>query len=93
MDSKIKIGFEKYCSIVTKLNIKDENELLTLYGLYKQALYGDTKGDKPSIFQFKNRAKYNAWEKQKGKSHDQAALEYIELVRIVRKKYPLFMGF
>lgn len=59
----------------------DNNTLLSLYSLYKQATEGDVSGDAPSNpFDFVAKAKYNAWEGQKGKSSDAAMQEYIDLV-------------
>ena len=54
--------------------------LLKLYSLYKQATEGDVTGKRPGGFDFKGAAKYDAWESQKGKSNEEAAQEYIELV-------------
>ncbi|MFT3679673.1 MAG: acyl-CoA-binding protein [Ferruginibacter sp.] len=64
------------------LSEKPSNEiLLQLYSLYKQATDGDASGDAPSNpFDFVAKAKYNAWEEQKGKSKESAMQEYIDLV-------------
>ena len=43
-------------------------ELLRLYGLYKQATEGDNEEERPGGFDFKAAAKYNAWLMLKGKS-------------------------
>jgi len=56
------------------------NDLLTLYGLYKQVNQGDVSGDRPEGFDFKAIAKYDAWAKLKGKSKEEAMEEYIALV-------------
>ncbi len=56
------------------------NDLLTLYGLYKQANEGDVSGDKPEGFDFKAIAKYDTWAKLSGKSNEEAMEEYIKLV-------------
>jgi len=56
------------------------NDLLSLYGLYKQAKQGDVSGDRPEGFDFKAIAKYDAWAELKGKSTGEAMQEYIELV-------------
>ena len=58
----------------------DNNTLLNLYSLYKQATDGDVTGDGPSNpFDFVGKAKYNAWEKLKGISADDAKHQYIDL--------------
>lgn len=63
------------------IRTKPENEdLLKLYSLYKQATDGDVSGDRPEGFDFKAIAKYNAWAAIKGKSREDAMKEYIELV-------------
>lgn len=41
------------------------DELLELYGLYKQATVGDNTSSKPWI-DLKGRAKWDAWESRKG---------------------------
>ena len=54
--------------------------LLELYAHYKQATAGDVDGKRPGMLDVKGRAKYDAWAKQKGKSHDQAMEAYVALV-------------
>jgi acyl-CoA-binding protein len=54
--------------------------LLELYSLYKQATDGDVAGDKPGMFDFVGRAKYEAWETRKGMSQEDARQAYIDLV-------------
>ena len=58
--------------------------LLKLYALYKQATDGDQTGDRPGGFNFKAAAKYDAWDKLKGKSKTDAENEYIKLVNSLR---------
>ena len=50
-------------------------ELLKLYGLYKQAT------------DFKAAAKYNSWLSLKGKSQEEATQEYIDFVGNLSEKY------
>ena len=64
----------------TLKNRPSNDVLLKLYSLYKQATEGDVKGERPGGFDFKGAAKYDAWASQKGKSSDDAASEYIQLV-------------
>ncbi len=54
--------------------------LLELYGLFKQASVGDCSGKRPGAFDFKGRAKYDAWAKLKGKPSDDAKEAYVALV-------------
>ena len=62
-------------------------ELLKLYGLYKQATIGDNKEERPGGFDFKAIAKYDAWAKLSGKSTDEAKNEYIAFVEQQESKY------
>lgn len=76
-----KEAFEQAVAKSKTLSERPSNEiLLKLYGLYKQVSDGDIKGERPGGFDFKAAAKYDAWEKQKGKSKDDASKEYIDLV-------------
>jgi acyl-CoA-binding protein len=65
----------------------NNEELLRLYGLYKQATEGDNEGERPGGFDFKAAAKYNAWLILKGKSKIDATNDYLELVDELSKKY------
>ncbi|KAG0747878.1 hypothetical protein G6F57_001952 [Rhizopus arrhizus] len=65
---------------VQKLSTKPSNdELLELYGLYKQAIVGDNETSKPT-FDIKGRYKWDAWTKLKGMSQEEAEQKYIEFV-------------
>ena len=57
-----------------------ERQALKLYGLLKQARLGDISKPRPWVFQFQACAKWDAWEKEKGKSELHAKSEYIGLV-------------
>lgn len=63
------------------------DEKLALYGLYKQAECGDNNTDKPGMLSFEAKAKWTAWDNNKGKSKQQAESEYVELVRGLLTKY------
>ncbi|RDV15275.1 acyl-CoA-binding protein [Pontibacter diazotrophicus] len=62
------------------------NVLLQLYGLYKQATDGDVNTERPSGFDFKNIAKWDAWKQQEGKSQEAAREEYVQLVNNLASK-------
>ena len=62
-------------------------ELLDLYGLYKQSTEGDVTGDRPDGFDFKAIAKFDAWESLKGKTKDEAMTEYVQLVDQLQTLY------
>jgi diazepam-binding inhibitor (GABA receptor modulator, acyl-CoA-binding protein) len=58
----------------------DNQTLLKLYALFKQASTGDVEGDRPGMTDFVNRAKWDAWKTLEGKTSDQAMQDYIDLV-------------
>ena len=58
----------------------DNDTLLELYSFYKQATEGDVGGDKPGAFDFRARAKYEAWEARKGMKREVAMKAYVRLV-------------
>jgi diazepam-binding inhibitor (GABA receptor modulating acyl-CoA-binding protein) len=62
-------------------------ELLDLYALFKQATEGDVNEARPGGFDFKAIAKHDAWSSKKGKTTDQAMLEYIDLMKTLNEQY------
>lgn len=58
----------------------DDSKLLTLYGYYKQATDGPCNFPKPSFFDFKGRAKWEAWKQLGNLSKDEAKSMYIEMI-------------
>eukprot|EP01115_Flamella_aegyptia_P009675 TRINITY_DN41493_c0_g1_i1.p1 TRINITY_DN41493_c0_g1~~TRINITY_DN41493_c0_g1_i1.p1 ORF type:complete len:89 (-),score=55.72 TRINITY_DN41493_c0_g1_i1:56-322(-) len=64
-----------------------DQELLDLYGLYKQATVGDNTTAQPWAVQIEARAKWEAWTKNKGTSQDDAKNKYISLVNEFKGKY------
>lgn len=59
----------------------DNNTLLKLYSLYKQATDGDAPADGPSnMFDIVGRAKHSAWSQLKGLNADAAMQQYIDIV-------------
>ncbi|KRG71084.1 acyl-CoA-binding protein [Pseudoxanthomonas dokdonensis] len=80
--SELQRDFEQASSDVQGLPHRpDNNTLLRLYALYKQATEGDVSGNKPGFFDFVGTAKHEAWGKLKGMPADEAMRGYIELVR------------
>ena len=59
----------------------DNQTLLQLYALFKQATEGDVQGERPGMMDFINRAKYDAWDKIKGMSVEDAMQGYVDVVR------------
>ena len=67
---------------VNNLAERPDNEtMLKLYALYKQATKGDAAGQRPAGFDFVARAKFDAWSALKGKSPEDAMHEYIALAK------------
>ncbi|HEX8611999.1 MAG TPA: acyl-CoA-binding protein [Telluria sp.] len=58
----------------------DNQTLLKIYALYKQASAGDTDGSRPGMTDFVARAKYDAWDAVKGTSKEDAMQQYVDLI-------------
>jgi diazepam-binding inhibitor (GABA receptor modulator, acyl-CoA-binding protein) len=65
----------------------NNDELLELYALYKQATIGDASGKRPGMLDFRARAKFDAWAKCSGTSKTDAELRYVKLVEQLKAKY------
>ncbi|WP_020526698.1 acyl-CoA-binding protein [Flexithrix dorotheae] len=78
--------FEEAQKLVKELSERPTNEeLLKLYGLFKQATEGDVQTERPGGFDFKAQFKHDAWASLAGKSKEDAMTEYIELVYQLKK--------
>ena len=73
--------FDQALKNVKKLSELSNDQLLRLYGLYKQATEGDVSGPKPGMLDLKGKAKHAAWSKEKGKSQEKAMAEYVAFVK------------
>jgi acyl-CoA-binding protein len=83
---ELKAAFETAVSDSKTLPAKPDNEtLLRLYSLYKQATSGDAaeKGDY-GMFDFVAKAKHDAWLQLKGLGPEQAMQQYIDLVTTLK---------
>lgn len=79
-------AFETAAAAVKKLKKLSNDELLSLYALYKQATVGDVNTPRPGVFDFMGRAKWDAWETKKGKlTKKQAEEEYVAVVTELQK--------
>ncbi|MBK7053337.1 MAG: acyl-CoA-binding protein [Rhodoferax sp.] len=58
----------------------DNNTMLKLYALYKQASVGDNTEKKPGFTDMVGRAKWDAWNGLKGTANKDAMQQYIDLV-------------
>ena len=74
---KIHANFLRKCKEAKSLkNLSNENMLL-LYGYYKQATIGDCNTPQPYIYQFEKRALWDAWNSIKGTTKEEAMKMYI----------------
>jgi acyl-CoA-binding protein len=64
----------------------DNDTMLKLYALYKQATRGDVAGDPRGGFDFVARAKFDAWSAMKGTSAENAMQQYVDLVASMPQK-------
>jgi acyl-CoA-binding protein len=79
---------EEAVALTKKFTSKPSNEeLLKLYGLYKQATEGDNNTERPGGFDFVAAAKYNSWLSFSGKPKSEAAEAYIAFVNTIAAKY------
>lgn len=84
--SDLKKKFEKAAKDVTALPKRPNNDqLLELYALYKQATEGDVKGSRPGLLDLTGRAKYDAWTKKKGLGGEAAMKAYVDYVARLAK--------
>jgi diazepam-binding inhibitor (GABA receptor modulating acyl-CoA-binding protein) len=82
----LKSRFEKAAKEAQSLRKRPDNDtLLQLYALYKQATVGDVSGKRPGFTDMVGRAKYDAWTKHKGQSQEEAMQAYVELVEKLKK--------
>ena len=58
----------------------DNATLLKIYALYKQGSAGDNTEKKPGFSDMVASAKWDAWNKLKGTSQDDAVQQYIDLI-------------
>jgi diazepam-binding inhibitor (GABA receptor modulating acyl-CoA-binding protein) len=65
-----------------RLNTLDltQEQMLTLYGLYKQATVGDCTLPEPGLLDFKAKAKWTAWNERKGLKKEVAKKVYVACV-------------
>ncbi|KAG8004625.1 Metalloreductase STEAP2 [Nibea albiflora] len=80
-------SFERAVEEVKVLKQRPNNgELSDLYGLYKQVTVGDINIERPGMFDFAGRAKWDAWFEKKGIPKDEAMIAYIDLVEKLKIK-------
>ena len=73
------LSFEEAAERVKTTKAKPTNEqLLEIYGWYKQATEGDNTKPQPGFAKVKDRAKWNAWKDKEGNSFEDAKQKYVE---------------
>ena len=80
--SKLNAAFEAAVAESKTLASRPDNQtLLKIYALFKQATEGDVGGKRPGFTDLVGRAKYDAWAKLQGTAGDDARQAYIDLIR------------
>ena len=88
-ESILENKFHTSCLMVKTLVKPPSNEdLLYLYGMYKQATVGNCNIKEPSKFSIKEYAKWQAWEKNKDVNKSVAMAFYIAKVDEIFKSLP-----
>ena len=79
--SDLKTQFETAVADSKNLPERPDNQtMLKMYGLYKQATSGDASGTRPGFTDMVGRAKWDAWNSLQGTSNDDAMQQYIDLI-------------
>ena len=79
--SDLKAKFEQAVADSKNLPERPDNQtLLKLYALYKQASTGDVEGKRPGFSDMVGRAKWDAWSEIKGTSNTDAMKQYVSLI-------------
>merc|ERR1712183_201316 len=88
--NKMSAAFQTAAEEAKNLAAKPTNdEMLKLYSLYKQATVGDCNTSRPGMLStdLAGKAKWDAWNKMKGKDKSAAEAEYIDHVEQLKATY------
>jgi diazepam-binding inhibitor (GABA receptor modulator, acyl-CoA-binding protein) len=79
--------FEESVAASKTLSRKPDNDvLLKLYSLYKQATAGDAPAEGGyGMFDFVGKAKHDAWKERSGVTREDAMQQYVDLVNELRE--------
>jgi len=81
----IKVQFDKAVADSKSLPDKPDNQtLLKIYALYKQATGGDAEGKRPGFADMVGRAKWDAWNELKGTGKAAAMQNYVDLIESLK---------
>ena len=75
--------FKTFCDSLTK-EVKDamnQEQQLECYGLFKQATEGDVTEDRPGMFALTAKSKWDARDKVRGMSKEDAREKYIQYMK------------
>lgn len=79
--SQLKAAFDAAVADSKMLAQRPNNEtLLRIYGLFKQASEGDITGKRPGFTDLVGRAKYDAWAALQGTAPEVAMRDYVDLI-------------
>jgi acyl-CoA-binding protein len=83
----LQTAFEQAVAESKGLNERPDNEtLLKIYSLYKQATEGDCHIEPPTNpFDFVNKAKYEAWQGLSGMCQTRAMEEYVVIINLLKQ--------
>jgi acyl-CoA-binding protein len=86
--SELQTQFETAAAEAQQLSKRPDNDtMLKLYAMYKQATKGNVSGRRPGFTDPVGRAKYDAWAKLRGRSQDAAKQQYVALVEQLKKTH------
>lgn len=81
----LKARFDAAVAASKTLPEKPDNQtLLKIYALYKQATVGDVDGKRPGFSDMVGRAKWDAWNELKGTAGESAQQDYIKLIESLK---------
>jgi len=83
----LKEDFDAAAERIKSVPGPDNDEMLELYGLFKQATVGDNDTPKPGLLDLRGKKKWEAWNSRKGMSAEAAMTAYIEVVERLIAKY------
>lgn len=79
--SQLKAAFDAAVADSKMLAQRPDNQtLLRIYGLFKQASEGDITGKRPGFTDLVGRAKHDAWAALQGTAPEVAMRDYVDLI-------------
>ena len=87
LQEQFDFAVEQVRALPSSGNGPSNSEKLRMYGLYKQAMVGDCNASQPWTVQIEARAKWDAWNSNKGMSKKNAMTEYCNEFLTLNDKY------